>query len=361
MDTAAAFSATYAEARSKFRQAASAARATLDTVSNPNRGPDGGELSTDIAWIGPKDAGKVLVMLSATHGVEGFCGSGAQVDWLRRGEWAALPADTAVLLVHAINPYGFAWLRRVTEENVDLNRNWVDFNAPRPENPAYDALADAIGPADWSEVSQTENRAKLLAYAREHGFPALQQAVTGGQYRHPKGVFYGGDQPTWARRTQTAIYESYLRGAAKIGIIDFHTGLGPSGYGERILSARQGDAEYARALGWYGGAITSPADGTSTSAETAGDGLTAAPTVLGHAKVTGIALEYGTIPTTEVLDALRADAWLHAYGDPASEAATPIKATIRAAFFTDTDVWKGMICGQALLATRQAIIGLQGA
>jgi hypothetical protein len=183
--------------------------------------------------------------------------------------------------------------------------------------------------------------------------------VTGGQYRHAKGVFYGGDQPTWARQTQTAIYEAYLRQAARIAIIDFHTGLGPYGYGERILSARQGDAEYARAADWYGEAITSPADGTSTSAETAGDGLTAAPIVLGHAEVTGVALEYGTIPTTEVLDALRADAWLHAHGDPTSEAAKPIKARLREAFYGDTDAWKGMVAGQALLAARQALAGLQ--
>ena len=85
-NTPAAFSATYAEARAKFREAAGQARASLDAVTNPNTGPDGGDLTTDIAWIGPRDAQKVLVMLSATHGVEGFCGSGAQIDWLRRGE-----------------------------------------------------------------------------------------------------------------------------------------------------------------------------------------------------------------------------------------------------------------------------------
>ena len=360
-DTPAAFSATYAEARAKFREAAGQTRATLDAVTNPNTGPDGGDLTTDIAWIGPRDADKVLVMLSATHGVEGFCGSGAQVDWLRRGEWATLPQGMAVLLVHAINPYGFAWLRRVTEENVDLNRNWVDFGAPLPANPQYDVLADAIAPADWSEASQADCRARLLSFAREHGFGALQQAVSGGQYAHPKGVFYGGDAPTWARRTQTAIFETYLRQAGHVGIIDFHTGLGPWGYGERILTAKPGDPENARAALWYGKAITSSADGTSTSADVSGDGLLAAPSILAHAEVTGIALEFGTKPTNDVMNALRADAWLHAYGDPASEAARPIKAEIRDAFYGDTDGWKGMIAAQGLLATRQAIAGLSAA
>ena len=361
VDTANAFSATYEEAREKFRAAAKDSLAGLESVSNPNRAPDGGDLTTDIAWIGAKDAPKVLVMLSATHGAEGFCGSGAQVDWLRRGEWSTMPSDTAVLLIHAINPYGFAWLRRVTEENIDLNRNWIDFNSPLPVNAAYDALSASIVPQDWSAETQAACRNVLLNYAREHGFSALQQAVSGGQYAHSDGVFYGGIAPSWSRQTQTSIFESYLRTAQRVAIVDYHTGLGPQGYGERILSARMGMEEYGRAEAWYGGAITSPADGTSTSAETSGDGLLAAPAILHHAQVTGIALEYGTIPTNAVMDALRADAWLHSHGDPLSDDAVPIKAALRAAFYPDTDVWKGMVAGQSLLAVRQAIAGLQRA
>ena len=104
METATSFGSDYPDARGKFLAAAKAAGAALEAVVNPNRGPDGGELATDVAWIGPRDAERVLVMLSGTHGVEGFCGSGAQVDWLTRGEWANLPAGTAAMLVHAVNP-----------------------------------------------------------------------------------------------------------------------------------------------------------------------------------------------------------------------------------------------------------------
>jgi hypothetical protein len=358
MDLTQSFSATYAEAREKFRKAAAATGATVDAVTNPERGPHGEELATDVAWVGERSADRVLVMISATHGAEGFCGSGAQVDWLTRGEGSALPANVAVLLVHAINPYGFAWLRRVTEDNVDLNRNWIDFSSPLPANQAYDALADAICPEDWSEETQARCRAVLLNFARENGFPMLQQAISGGQYAHPNGVFYGGARPTWSRRTQESIFQAYLKGAAHVGILDFHTGLGPLGYAERIMTARSGDPEYDRALSWYGRALTSPADGDSTSSDITGDGLLAAPALLPHAKVTGVALEYGTLPTTEVMDALRADAWLHAHGDPTSDAARPIKAAVRDAFYQDSDLWKGMVIGQALLSTKQAIAGL---
>jgi hypothetical protein len=247
-------------------------------VSHPQRGPDGRDLSTDIAWFGPRAAQAVLVMISATHGVEGFCGSGAQVDWLRRGEASRLPVGIAVLMIHAINPYGFAWLRRVTQENVDLNRNWIDFSAnTRPANVGYDDLAHEMCPPDWSDESQRRTAQALARYAGENGAMALQQAVSGGQYSHPAGVFFGGEGETWSRRTQTAIFEAWLSQAGRVAIIDYHTGLGPWGYGEQIVTEAPDDPAFARARAWYGGAVVSPTGGTSASAPITGDGLSAAP------------------------------------------------------------------------------------
>ena len=358
MNSADSFAADYAEARAKFLDAAREAGGTLDSVGHPERGPDGGELATDVAWFGPRTAPAVLVMISATHGVEGFCGSGAQVDWLRRGEAARLPSGVAVMMIHAINPYGFAWLRRVTEDNVDLNRNWIDFASPRPDNAGYDALSDAICPSEWTEEARTVSNTTLSAYAVEHGFPALQQAITGGQFAHPRGLFYGGSAATWSRRTQSDILRHWLSEAGKIAVIDYHTGLGPWGYGEQILTDRRGSAAFTRAVAWWGAAITCPADGTSTSADITGDNLGALPGLLPHAQCTGMALEVGTQSLIEVLTALRADAWLHAYGDLTSTQGRTIKAQVRDAFYGDSDDWKGMVAGQSLLAIRQAITGL---
>ena len=352
------FSGAYAAARSKFLDAAKAAGASIASYVHPEKGPDGGELATDTAWIGPADAQAVLVLVSATHGVEGHCGSGAQVDWLRRGEAAHIPTGGAVLLVHAINPYGFAWSRRVTNENVDLNRNFIDFAKPLPTNPAYDALAHAVKPQAWTEAARNQSRAELLAYARDHGFPALVQAMSGGQYAHPDGIFYGGAGPTWSRRTLETIFRERLSAARDIGIIDYHTGLGPEGYAEQIVSALPSSDEYRRAALWHGLAVASQSGGESVSAKLAGDWLDAAPKLLAHARVTGIALEYGTVATAEVLEALRADNWLHAHGDPLSPDGQAIKAQVRGAFYVDTDVWRGMVLGQSLIAVRQALAGL---
>ena len=359
MNAADSFSANYAEARARFRDAASAAGASLDSLTHPEQGRQGEELATDVAWIGPRDAERVLVTISGTHGVEGFCGSGAQVDWLTRGEAARLTPGVAVLIIHAINPYGFSWLRRVTHENADLNRNWVDFEKALPDNPGYDAIAEAAVPSSWTSKAQSESARALGAYLDAKGPAAFQQAISGGQYRHPGGVFYGGLEPTWSRKTQTAIFAHHLGQAGRVGIIDYHTGLGPWGYGEQIVSDLPGTPGFARARAWYGCAVTSPSAGTSTSAPITGDGLDAAPRLLPHAEVTGMAIEVGTRSLPEVLLALRADAWLHAHGDPLSPEAAPIKARIRDAFYGDADDWKGMVAGQSLLAMRQAIAGLK--
>jgi len=361
MNSADSFAVDYAGAREKFRAAVGEAGGVLESVAHPDKGPDGGDLATDVAWFGPRSAKRVLVLVSATHGVEGFCGSGAQVDWLRRGEASRLPRDVGVLIIHAINPYGFAWLRRVTEDNVDLNRNWIDFTAPLPANPGYDALCDAICPQQWSGEAREAADAALGAYAAAQGFPALQQAISGGQFAHPRGLFFGGVGPTWSRRTQSDILRHWLGEAGRVAVIDYHTGLGPWGYGEQILTDRRGSAAFARAAAWWGAAITSPADGTSTSADITGDNLGALPMLVPHAEVTGMALEVGTKDLMEVLTALRADAWLHAHGDLGSPEGRAIKAQVRNAFYGDADDWKGMVAGQSLLAIRQAISGLTAA
>jgi hypothetical protein len=78
------FSASYAAARRAFLDAASAAGARLSSHANPlARGTAGEELATDVAWLGPADASRVLVTISGTHGAEGFAGAGIQVGSFR--------------------------------------------------------------------------------------------------------------------------------------------------------------------------------------------------------------------------------------------------------------------------------------
>jgi len=164
-----AFAQSYAAARQKFLAAAQEAGLAVRSHVHPRRGRDGEDLAMDVALQGAPDAEALLVLSSACHGVEGFCGSGAQVALLADQEFAAAArsAATAVLYVHALNPYGFSWWRRTTHENVDLNRNFHDFTKPLPANVAYDEIADWLVPQQWP-ASAAANDA-MRRYIAERG------------------------------------------------------------------------------------------------------------------------------------------------------------------------------------------------
>jgi hypothetical protein len=292
--------------------------------------------------------------------VEGYCGSGVQIALLADAGFAAAAraAGVAVLVVHALNPYGFSWWRRVTHENVDLNRNGLDFDrlAELPANPAYDAIAAAAVPATWPPAP--ENEAELAAYAAAHGPNGLQAAVTGGQYQHPQGLFYGGSAPTWSAATFAAVLREHATHCARLGWIDLHTGLGPQGHGEKIWGGRDDAAALARARAWWGAEVTSMYDGSSISARLQGLLTELAYRHCAQAEITPMALEYGTEPTDEVLLCLRAEQWLEMHPQADAAIRTSIKRRFRDAFYTDTPAWKQAIVEQGLTAARQAITGL---
>jgi hypothetical protein len=357
------FSAGYGEARAQFLSAAQAVGAALESFPQGQRGPDGGDLGTDVAWLGPADASRVLVTISGTHGVEGFFGSATQIEWLRRAQTSPPlhNTDTAVMHIHAINPYGFAWLRRTNEDNIDLNRNWIDFSSPVPENSLYEEIAADLCPPDWSPETQQRTGARIAAWMARHGKlgPAMfQKAVSSGQWKHPDGLFYGGTAPCWSRITLTHILQSRLARATRINVVDFHTGLGPYGYAEPIICRPRSDSRFASTRKWIGAAAKSLYGDGSVSAEIQGDGMSVMPALLPHAVVDVVGLECGILPVNAVAQALRADAWLHAHGDPRSPEAAPIKAKIREAFHSDDPLWQGMALGQGLAAAQAGLAGL---
>ncbi|MDT8375352.1 MAG: M14 family metallopeptidase [Mariprofundaceae bacterium] len=351
------FSAGYAVAREQFLAAVRGAGAEAVTYTHPLTGPNGEALATDVVWLGPRDAETVLVLLSATHGVEGFCGSAAQIDWLNHG---ALPEKTALLVVHALNPHGFAWLRRVTEDGVDLNRNFIDFEKALPVNHGYDELADAIVPDALDHEAVATADARLHDYATHYGQAAFEAALSGGQFAHADGLFYGGRAPTWSRRTTEEIVKDFrLAGRKRVAVLDFHTGLGPFGYGEPICDHLPGTVGLALARQWYGQSVTEPAIGTSSSVAKQGLSDFGWQRMLGDA-VVFIALEFGTFPFDDMVSVLRGDHWLHRQGLPEWQAARTqrIKADIRRHFYPATPDWQQMVLFRSRQCIAQALNGL---
>jgi hypothetical protein len=357
-DIADGFSQTYAEARGKFLAAAEAAGLDVQPHVHPLLGRDGEALALDVVRDGPADAAAVLIVSSACHGVEGFCGSGVQVTMLRDAAWrrAAHDAGVTVLYLHGLNPYGFSWWRRTTHENVDLNRNFHDFSQPLPANAGYDALATAIVPATWPPTA--ENETVLQRFAATHGERALQAALSGGQHTHPQGIFYGGVNPTWSNATLRQVLRDHGRRCERLGWIDLHTGLGPSGHGEKIFAGPDDAATIARARAWWGDDVTSIYDGSSTSSKLTGLMWLSAWQECPQAEITAMALEYGTLPLAQVFGALRAEQWLENHPETLASTREAIKRQMRDAFYTDTPEWKHAIVEQGMAAGRQAVAGL---
>lgn len=358
-----AFSPTYAKARVKFLEAAAAAGLAIRSHEHPLKGREGETLAMDTALDGSPDAEQLLIVSSACHGAEGFCGSGVQVHALHDAEWRAKARDAgvAVLYIHALNPHGFSWLRRVTHENVDLNRNFQDFSGPLPVNEDYADLHHLLLPDEWPPTA--ENEAAVRGWIARRGMTAFQAAITMGQHRFADGLFFGGTAPTWNNDTVRRVLREQAGRARRVAWIDLHTGLGESGVGERICACRDDKAALARARAWWDGGGTTPVtsiyDGTSTSALLTGLMWSAAYEVCPRAEYTGIAMEYGTVPITEVIDALRADHWLHLHPEASPELRDSIKQRILAAFYVDTDEWKAKIVAQARQSMFQAVDGLR--
>lgn len=343
------FSSAYQQARSKFLDAAHGAKAQVSShILSGQKGPNGSELAVDVAEISVSDRPNLMVIISGTHGVEGFCGSGCQVGFLVERVYEGLPKTVGVALVHALNPYGFAWLRRVNEDNVDLNRNFRDFNAPPPSSSAYEAVHDWLVPADWDGPARKKADSEIEQYLKSHGLAAFQAIVSRGQYSRPDGMFFGGSRETWSNTMFKKIMAQLLTTSVHhVAVIDLHTGLGPAGYGEPIYPGTD-LVEYFRVLRWFGPEVTSTVKGDSASASLTGTLADGVRACAGSICSTYIAVEYGTIPVKEVLTALRGDHWLYAHSGPSDPHRDAIKKGIRDAFYVDESWWKAAVYGRSV-------------
>ena len=347
------FSRTYFEAREKFLSAAPGARAYPCSAS----GPSGEDLFTDAAWFGSPDARNLLVLVSGTHGAEGYCGSAAQLVFLKAKLHESLPPSTAVLLVHALNCYGFAWDRRITAEGIDLNRNFVDFSRPVPSNPGYEELAGHLVPADISDEGLRRAEAAIAAYRSRHGEWNFQKARTTGQYTCPGGMFYGGAGPSEARRVIEQIGIDYrVADREQVVIIDYHTGLGPYGYGELQAEQSSGLDGYERARKIFGPSVTSPDLGSSSAVAITGCQDDYWERILGDRHVY-VAFEFGTFSRDSAREAERGDNWLFMYHpeETDTEVGRSMRAKTKLHFYPQASDWEEMIVWRSHQVHRQAM------
>lgn len=342
------FGSDYASCRARLLGAVERGRPSWrDAILHPLRGRSGERLFVDLAWFGPVDADTVLVLVSGTHGIEGRCGSGISVDTIASGLVDELPSRTALLIIHAINPWGFAWDRRCNEDGVDLNRNFVDFSQTLPESPGFERFVDLLVPLEVAGPGRSADEATLLDLLAELG----PGAIAGGQYRFARAPFYGGEVPTWSNRRLRTIARSLID-RERVVVIDYHSGLGERGRGQLIASSSPAAAQQL-----WGDAVV-PIDSPSTIAyATHGDLLGGLHDELGArvGSLIAIAHEFGTLPAPLVLRALCDDHWLWARADLGDERAAGIHAAMRDAFGPEDPEWQASVLAEARMVLERAL------
>ncbi len=357
---AAYFSDSYSQARAKFLVAVQAGGGRLlSSHTNPEKGPEGEDCIADVAWLGPEDASKLLILVSGTHGAEGYAGSGCQVAWLQERWFQRLaPKDTAILFIHAINPHGFAWGRRVNEDNVDLNRNFVDHSQPRLENADYVAIAEHIDPIDWAEPGLSAHNQAIAKFLGRERHDVMCKAMHGGQYVNPRGIFYGGDKPTWSNQLFRQIVADHAARANHVAIIDYHTGGGVWGYCDLFIDD---DHAGSQTRHWFSQVSVisedKAANGKNAQSETPGNLFYSLPDILPGKALTLCLVE---LRTGEACghDIVRAENWLYQHGDRTSPYGQQLCAQMLERFYPARREWRVMAAYQSNAMLAEAVCGL---
>jgi hypothetical protein len=354
----AAFSDSYAEARKKFVEAARRAGAKLVSYKHPEeRGPGGEALYLDVSVLGPGNASRVFVVGCGTHGIEGYPGSAAQRAWLRGRP--RLPKDTAVVFFHAQNPWGFAHKTRVTEENVDLNRNFIDFSKPLPANAGYEELHPVIAIKDWNEAAVAGVFAKLDAFRKRVGEKAFSDAFNGGQYSRQDGIFFGGQRAQWANSAFRGAVETHLGRARKVCYMDLHTGIGPWCEHIYLCFHPEGSAARERARAWWGERAVNLQGVTHKKLATySGTIIDAFAKMLPAAEVTSIVVEFGTRPRHEMQRASMAQRWMRFEGPRDPVLAAKVRREYEAAFYPADAEWRKAVLEQSREFIDRGVAGI---
>jgi hypothetical protein len=197
-------------------------------------------LTIDVAVAGDASPESALILSSGIHGVEGFFGSAVQLAFLDSlaPDWQP-PAAAAVILLHALNPYGFAWRRRFNEENVDLNRNFLLGDESYSGAPPLTArFRNLLTPSGYHRRFGFWT-ARMALLAARHGIGAFWRTLPVGQYDYPEFLYFGGH-----KRSQTAdqlekLLPSLVGSAKEVVHLDFHTGLGRWANCDLLLGERE--------------------------------------------------------------------------------------------------------------------------
>ena len=358
------FSATYSEGRQKFLKACRNKGFAVSSHHHPSlKGPAGEDLAMDAAWFGPDTASRVIVFSCGTHGLEAAPGAATILQWLETGGPDHLPDNMAVLLIHAINPYGWAWAHRINEDGIDLNRNFADWDKALPENTAYKDIHRLLMDASMDETGLNRFVQGFHELAAKKGMSTALTGITSGQYGFPDGLSFGGDALSWSGEVLFQIARDHLSEAEKIAHIDWHTGIGDYGRAHFILDEPKTSESYAVLSGWW------PDHTIHCDDVVAGvsifyngillEGLRKEIRSLNSAQIVNVTIEWGTYAVEQMVQALVMDNWLmHRAGNSSSAQIDAVRSELIERFYPKSPDWRRAVLQASGRIYDQAIKGL---
>lgn len=354
------FCENFYDARELLRAMAKTSGLDVTSHSHPLPGLNNETLSTDTIYIGEADAENLIVLISGTHGVETLCGSACQSAFLANGIWQEMASDTGVLVIHALNCWGAAHVRRNNEDNVDLARNFLNFAEPVPKNAEYEKLRAAIDCKEFRGPERDHANRTHAEFVSRHSLNEYVNAVMGGQYQYADGFSYGGGAPVWSNRLLRDILAPYSKTVRQVRVVEYHSGLGPYGYGSAVTMQTGADLERVRSI--YGRWVDAPNDTSDQTAERfhtvrghPTDGIVSA---FPNAVLSAIVLEFGTYPPFESLQALLDDHWLTQYGDVQSSTGIEIKKRLLEYHYPADPDWRRAVADRSSQVIEQTLRGL---
>tara|TARA_A100001037_G_scaffold148975_1_gene134588 strand:- start:3579 stop:4682 length:1104 start_codon:yes stop_codon:yes gene_type:complete len=303
------FASDYVIARQRFLDASAMAEAILTTLTISEKGPSEENLSIDVAYLGPKEPEKLIIHTSGVHGVEGFPGSAVQVRLLERFTEGkiTIPNNCGIIIAHAINPHGFAWLRRVNENNADLNRNFLPPNEAYIGEPEkYHELDKLLNPRNTKSMFDFFSLKAAWVILRM-GFNVAKQTIAEGQYERPKALQYGGSELCEGPKLWLEYLSQYLPYTKQAIWIDFHTGLGPFGIDSLLISGDDSPEKMATLTAHYGPTVQPNDPDAGVAYKIRGGMMDGVISRWPSISWTAITQEFGTFKPIKVLRALRAE------------------------------------------------------
>ncbi|MBB6522598.1 DUF2817 domain-containing protein [Pseudoteredinibacter isoporae] len=327
----------YMEARALFLKTAQSIACDIDHYQNEAvSGINGEALFCDVARLGPDSASRKILLSSGVHGVEAYCGSAMQILIMQNLIPRIDFEDLQIIFVHILNPYGCSHYTRNNENNIDLNRNFVDFSGVATAAPELSQFREETYPSDWSGSDLKQVLKHIGHYISAHGPEKFQTLMTQGQYVWPQDPYFGGLAESWSNQVWADICRKHCAPEVNLVHLDFHTGLGPRGACELIYTGSPTHFQRAKNTFVSGRLIAPGAEGSSTPS-------ISGPLCCGLLSVNPdalcVALEFGTIPIEDMLGTLIEANWLHNNPNCCAEERLRIQHNTLKAFFIPEANW----------------------